>query len=94
MFVGMARDAAKTFGEGLGVTVLASRANLLAPANGVPCSLCPLDFRLQAHGRLLTFCHKNVWTRLVAGHSPTIVLEVAGDNFPITVVDRLAGGIC
>ena len=49
LFVGMARDTAKPFGEGFGVAVLATGADLLTTSNGVPCGLRPLDFGLQAH---------------------------------------------
>lgn len=48
-FIGVSRDTTKPLSEGFGVAVLATGADLLTPANGVPRSLGPFDFELQAH---------------------------------------------
>ena len=59
--VGVAFDATKPFSESFGVAVLATGADFLTTANGIPCSLGPFNFRLLAHWKvLLTFCHTNV----------------------------------
>src|SRR5262245_37404929 len=49
LLVGMARHAAKAFGEGFGVTVLAAWTDRRAAANRVPGGVCPFDIRFFAH---------------------------------------------
>ena len=49
LLVGMPRDAAPALREGLGVAVLAPRADLVAAGHGVPRRVRPLDGRLLAH---------------------------------------------
>src|SRR6185312_16970302 len=54
----MTGHAAKPLGEGLRVAVLAAGRDLLAPANGVPGGVGPLDVAAVTHSlaRVLNYC--------------------------------------
>lgn len=41
--------APESLGERLGVAMLTPGANLRASPDGIPCSICPFDFGINAH---------------------------------------------